>query len=57
MKEDLQADHDSKLKLLTDMEDADMSLINLVLTGRATPHLHNGDLLYDNQGEMLVQWK
>ncbi|XP_012944658.1 inactive ubiquitin carboxyl-terminal hydrolase MINDY-4B [Aplysia californica] len=53
VKDDLQEDHDSKLKLLTDMEDADQSLINLALTGRATPHMHNGDLLYDSKGQLL----
>ena len=52
--DDLQADHESKAKLLSDMEDLSQALINLALTGRATPYIHNGELLYDKKGELMV---
>ncbi|RUS85296.1 hypothetical protein EGW08_006943 [Elysia chlorotica] len=55
VRSDLQADHESKIKLLSDMEDLSQALINLALTGRATPYIHNGELLYDKKGELMEQ--
>ncbi|XP_041353271.1 probable ubiquitin carboxyl-terminal hydrolase MINDY-4 isoform X2 [Gigantopelta aegis] len=40
-------------KLLTDMDECSPELINLLLTGQAIQHLHNGDLVYDNDGNLL----
>ena len=42
------------LKLLTDNEDCEQSLLNLMLTGRATPFLHNGKTYYNDEGVMFV---
>ncbi|XP_071085785.1 inactive ubiquitin carboxyl-terminal hydrolase MINDY-4B-like [Haliotis cracherodii] len=55
VREDMDMPEDSKLKLLTDMEECTPSLINLLLTGRAVPHLHNGDILYNRRGALLSQ--
>ena len=54
VREDMGITEDSKDKLLTDMEDLTVSLMNLAITGRAVSHLHNGDLLYDLKGNLLV---
>ena len=54
IREDMGISQDSKEKLLTDMEDLTVSLLNLAITGRAVSHLHNGDLLYDLKGNLLV---
>ncbi|KAK7482891.1 hypothetical protein BaRGS_00025924 [Batillaria attramentaria] len=53
VRDDMDASEDSKGKLLTDMEDVTVSLLNLALTGRAVSYLHNGDLLYDCKGNLL----
>jgi hypothetical protein len=45
---------ESTSKLLTDTEDLTTSLINLALSGAAVPHLHNGDMLFDVKGNLLV---
>ena len=45
---------EGKGKLLTDIEDMTVSLMNLAVTGRAVSHLHNGDMLYDTKGNLLV---
>lgn len=45
---------EKKGKLLTDMEDLTISLLNLALTGHAVSFLHNGDILYDSRGNALV---
>ncbi|XP_076454323.1 inactive ubiquitin carboxyl-terminal hydrolase MINDY-4B-like isoform X2 [Babylonia areolata] len=50
IREDMGIGEESKGKLLTDMEDVTVSLLNLAITGRAVSHLHNGDTLYDNKG-------
>ncbi|CAG5118706.1 unnamed protein product, partial [Candidula unifasciata] len=51
--EDLQVDRDVKARLLTDTDDVSQSLLNLALTGKATPYTHNGELLYDRRGKLL----
>ncbi|KAK0048918.1 inactive ubiquitin carboxyl-terminal hydrolase MINDY-4B [Biomphalaria pfeifferi] len=53
IREEIKVKPGFKLKLLSDMEDPTQSLINLALTGSATPHLHNGELLYDDKGNLL----
>ncbi|XP_070213314.1 inactive ubiquitin carboxyl-terminal hydrolase MINDY-4B-like [Littorina saxatilis] len=53
IREDMGIGEDSKAKLLTDVEDLTISLLNLTITGRAVSHLHNGDLLYDLKGSLL----
>ena len=45
---------DVKEKLLTDSEECTVNLINLLLTGRATKNLHNGNIIYDADGKHLV---
>ena len=45
---------DNKETLLTGNEECTINLINLLLTGRATKNLHNGNVHYDNEGKMLV---
>ena len=47
---------DNKETLLTGNEECTINLINLLLTGRATKYLHNGNVHYDNEGKMLVGW-
>ncbi|CAH1781891.1 unnamed protein product, partial [Owenia fusiformis] len=42
-------------QLLTDNEDVSGALVNLLLTGRATRHLHNGKIDYSEDGEALNQ--
>ena len=54
IREDMGITEDSKGKLLTDMEDLTPSLLNLTITGRAVSHIHNGDMLYDAKGNLLV---
>ena len=43
-------------QLVTDLEECSHALINLLLTGKAVKHLHNGSILYDddNGGKLLV---
>ncbi|XP_067670087.1 inactive ubiquitin carboxyl-terminal hydrolase MINDY-4B-like [Haliotis asinina] len=53
VQEDMDVTEDNKFKLLTDMEECTPCLINLLLTGRAVKHLHNGDILYDSRGSLL----
>ena len=45
---------DNKETLLTGNEECTINLINLLLTGRATKNLHNGNVIYDNDGKLLV---
>lgn len=40
--------------LLGDMEECKMPLYNLLLTGLATPYVHNGSIFYDSHGQSLV---
>lgn len=44
---------DVKDKLLTNNEECTINLINLLLTGRATKNLHNGNIIYDADGKLL----
>ncbi|KAL8618852.1 hypothetical protein ACOMHN_000859 [Nucella lapillus] len=53
VREDMGLVEESKGKLLTDMEDMTVALLNLAVTGRAASHLHNGDALYNNKGSAL----
>ncbi|XP_059177434.1 inactive ubiquitin carboxyl-terminal hydrolase MINDY-4B-like [Physella acuta] len=53
VREDFQVRSETKLKLLTDMEELTQNLVNLTLTGSATPYLHNGEILYDDRGALL----
>ena len=41
--------------LLTDTEELSHAAINLLLSGSATPHLHNDTLFYDEHGDTLVK--
>lgn len=54
VREDMDITKEKKGKLLTDMEDLTISLLNLALTGHAVSFLHNGDILYDSRGNALV---
>jgi len=47
-------EHD-KVRLMTDTEDCLPSLVNLALTGHASVHYHNGNIIYDRDGNLLVQ--
>ena len=47
---------DVKDKLLTNNEECTMNLINLLLTGRATKNLHNGNIIFDGDGKLLVSY-
>lgn len=51
--EDMGLSEEGKGKLLTDMEDVTISLLNLALTGHAVAFLHNGDMLYGCKGNLL----
>ncbi|XP_025079028.1 inactive ubiquitin carboxyl-terminal hydrolase MINDY-4B-like isoform X2 [Pomacea canaliculata] len=53
VREDMDISKEKKGKLLTDMEDLTISLLNLALTGHAVSFLHNGDILYDSRGNAL----
>ena len=44
----------TKIHLIGHMEEVTMPLANLLLTGRATRYIHNGTLVYDKDGELLV---
>ncbi|KAL4220105.1 FAM188B2-like [Mactra antiquata] len=46
-------ENDEKFKLLTDNEECTTVLINLLLTGRAVPYYHNGNIIYDKDGHLL----
>ena len=52
----VQEDHGrgTKVQLLEDNEEASLPLINLLLTGRAVRFLHNGDITFNEMGELLV---
>jgi hypothetical protein len=54
IREDLQMSEDCKEKLLTDNEECSQALINLMLTGQAVKYLHNGNMIYNNIGKLLV---
>lgn len=41
-------------RLLTDSEECTQALINLLLTGHAVPYIHNGNMDYDEHGQLLV---
>ena len=41
-------------QLLNDNDELDQSAVNLILTGSATPFLHNDVISYDDDGEVLV---
>ncbi|XP_064639647.1 inactive ubiquitin carboxyl-terminal hydrolase MINDY-4B-like isoform X2 [Lineus longissimus] len=45
--------HSPLVKLLNDMEDCSQSLVNLIITGKAVPYLHNGTMIYDSQVRVL----
>lgn len=53
--EDLGAADDGKVKLLTDNEECTPALIHLLTTGRAVRHYHNGNVIYDKDGHLLVR--
>lgn len=53
IREDMQLTEDSKDKLLTDNEECSQALINLLLTGHAVRHLHNGNMVYNQYGKLL----
>ncbi|XP_076096330.1 inactive ubiquitin carboxyl-terminal hydrolase MINDY-4B-like isoform X1 [Mytilus galloprovincialis] len=55
IKEDIQFTEESKDKLLTDNEECSQALINLLLTGQAVKHLHNGNMVYNQFGKMLMK--
>ncbi|CAG2191281.1 MINDY3_4 [Mytilus edulis] len=55
VKEDIQFTEESKDKLLTDNEECSQALINLLLTGQAVKHLHNGNMVYNQFGKMLMK--
>ena len=42
------------LQLLGENEECTRTLCNLILTGRAVKYLHNGNVIYDNYGNLLV---
>lgn len=44
-------------RILGDNEECRVALLNLVLTGVATPYLHNSTIYYDSNGESLVKYK
>ena len=48
------AENSPNARLLTDNEQCLPSLINLLLTGRAVPNFHNGNIIYDQDGNLLV---
>ena len=55
--EDMEYTEENKLKLLNDNEDTTPALIHLVITGRASHHYHNGNIIYDKEGHLLVRTK
>ena len=50
----VRAEMQGTAQLVSDNEELSQSLVNLLLTGRATPHLHNDTIIYDDDGELLV---
>ena len=42
-------------QLLTDNDELGQAAVNLILTGRATPFIHNDVISYDDEGELLVR--
>ena len=43
------------LQLLGDNEDCTVPLCNLILTGRAVKYLHNGNIIYNSDGNLIVR--
>ena len=41
-------------QLIGDNEECTRSLATLILTGRAVRYIHNGKIVYDKDGELLV---
>ncbi|XP_060582753.1 inactive ubiquitin carboxyl-terminal hydrolase MINDY-4B-like isoform X2 [Ruditapes philippinarum] len=53
--EDMGVSENDKFKLLADNEECSIPLVNLLLSGRAVPHYHNGNIIYDKDGNLLPQ--
>lgn len=51
--EDLGIGENDKLKLLEDNEECTTELILLLLTGHTSAHYHNGNIIYDKDGNLL----
>ena len=41
-------------QLVTDQEECSSALLHLLLTGKAVRYHHNGSVLYDDNGKLLV---
>ncbi|XP_052784905.1 inactive ubiquitin carboxyl-terminal hydrolase MINDY-4B-like isoform X3 [Mya arenaria] len=48
-------EHQDRFKFLSDNEECLPGLMNLVITGRATQFYHNGNIIYDRDGNLLPQ--
>lgn len=46
---------DVTVQLVSDMEECSQALVNLLLTGAAVKHIHNGSIIYGNSGQLLVR--
>ncbi|XP_021350421.1 inactive ubiquitin carboxyl-terminal hydrolase MINDY-4B-like isoform X2 [Mizuhopecten yessoensis] len=54
--EDLQMDEDDRQrKLLTDNEACSTAFLNLLMTGMATPYLHNNNQIYSEEAKVLAK--
>lgn len=52
--DDMQMEEDDRQrKLLTDNEECSMAFLNLLMTGMATPYLHNNNLIYSEDAKLL----
>ena len=54
MKQDHGEEEVRPLQLLGENEECTRTLCNLILTGRAVKYLHNGNVIYDKDGNLLV---
>ncbi|KAJ8310563.1 hypothetical protein KUTeg_012428 [Tegillarca granosa] len=53
IREDMEIEEESKSSLLSQNEECSQALLNLLLTGRAVQHLHNGNMIFSNSGKLL----
>ncbi|XP_061171841.1 inactive ubiquitin carboxyl-terminal hydrolase MINDY-4B-like isoform X2 [Saccostrea echinata] len=54
LKEEMLITNETNYKLLNDREECTQALMNLIITGHACHYLHNGNLVYSQNGNLLA---
>ncbi|XP_022344132.2 inactive ubiquitin carboxyl-terminal hydrolase MINDY-4B-like isoform X2 [Crassostrea virginica] len=54
LKEEMLITNETSYKLLSDREECKQALFNLIITGHACHYLHNGNLVYSQNGNLLA---